>query len=60
MTRQTYAYGYKTYSDALEALHDMLAASEVSLAEKPQISAYSTHHLTEGYRCTRYQITLGA
>lgn len=58
MTRHTYAYGYKTYAEALEALSDMHAACEVSLASKPQISAYATHHLTEGHRVTRYRITL--
>lgn len=42
MIRRTYSYGHKTREAAQDALNDLLAESEVSMCEKPEIGSYPT------------------
>jgi|GEM_PF-5041103 len=60
MARYTYAWGYKSREAAQDALNDLLAGSEVSQCEGPEISAYRTRNLSTGAPALRYQITLAA
>lgn len=57
-TRYTYAWPYKTAEAAADALDDMLAEAEVSMAERPRIEPYRVTQLDTGRAVTRYRITM--
>jgi len=51
--RYTYSCGYRTHEAALDALHDLCAAGEITISEGPEISSYRTSR-----RELRWRITL--
>jgi len=58
VSRRSYAWGYKSRSDAADALDDLLSLCEVSMCEGPEISPYTARNVTTGAPIVRYQITL--
>lgn len=60
MSRQSYAWGYRTREAAQDALDDLLSISEVSECEAPKVVPYKTRNMITGQPVLRFQITLAA